>query len=298
MGDKEVEMQAGFRLEDRQDLTRLLDFPMYSATTGGSVPLRSLVEAEVGRGVGTIRREDRITAWPLTVDFAPDLSEGAGRAAVLAALDSVDFPRGYGHDFGRWEMDQASEDQALLQALVLSLVFVFVIMGVLFESVLLPLAVLTSIPMALIGVYWALFLTGSPLDAMGGVGLIILMGVVVNNGIVLIELVTRLRHEGYSREAALVEAGRRRLRPILMTALTTIVGLIPMATGSATFVGIPYAPLGRVLGGGMITGTVLTLLFVPFMYTVLDDMRGTAARWLAWWVVRRAEDRPSAVEPQ
>ena len=104
----------------------------------------------------------------------------------------------------------------------------------------------------------------------------------VNNGIVLIDLVTRLRNEGMDRLEAVIEGGSRRLRPILMTALTTICGLLPMAAGSASFVGIPYAPLGRVVVGGLVAGTILTLFFVPFLYTVLDDIRGSAVRWAAW----------------
>ncbi len=130
--------------------------------------------------------------------------------------------------------------------------------------------------------YWTLYLTGTSLDVMGGVGLVILVGVVVNNGIVLIDLVTRLRHQGQDRTDALVEAGGRRIRPILMTALTTIFGLLPMALGSSSFIGIPYAPLGRVVAGGLAAGTVLTLFFVPYLYSVLDDMRGSFRRWLAW----------------
>ena len=122
--------------------------------------------------------------------------------------------------------------------------------------------------------------------------LVILVGVVVNNGIVLIDLVTRLRGEGVVRTEALVEAGARRLRPILMTALTTIFGLMPMALGTSTFVGIPYAPLGRVVAGGLATGTVLTLYLVPYLYSVLDDMGASGSRWAAW--VRRPSASPAA----
>ena len=146
----------------------------------------------------------------------------------------------------------------------------------------LPLSILTTIPLSLFGVYWTLYLTDTPMDMMAGIGLVILIGVVVNNGIVLIDLVTRLRRQGMNRLDALVEGGARRLRPILMTAVTTICGLLPMAVGSASFVGIPYAPLGRVVVCGLIAGTILTLFFVPFMYTVLDDIRSSSVRWLAW----------------
>jgi HAE1 family hydrophobic/amphiphilic exporter-1 len=205
----------------------------------------------------------------------------------------MEFPRGYGIDKGdRW-MDQMESDSARNMALLLSVVFVFLLMGFLFESLLLPMAILSTIPMALIGVYWTLYLTGTPLDVMGGVGLVVLIGVVVNNGIVLIDLVTQLRAEGLSREDALLQAGERRLRPVLMTALTTIVGLMPMCVGSDTFIGIPYAPLGRVIAGGMAASTVLTLFFVPYCYTLLDDLRETATRILRY----ATQGRPASETP-
>jgi HAE1 family hydrophobic/amphiphilic exporter-1 len=171
-------------------------------------------------------------------------------------------------------------------ALLLSITFVFLLMGVLFESFLLPLSIITTIPMAFLGVYWTLWLTGTPLDAMGAVGMVVLVGVVVNNGIVYIDLVTRLRRDGTSRTQALIEAGGRRLRPILMTALTTIFGVLPMAMGDSSFVGMPYSPLGRVVAGGLAAGTLLTLFLLPFLYSVLDDARDTSRRWLAWVVGR------------
>jgi HAE1 family hydrophobic/amphiphilic exporter-1 len=125
---------------------------------------------------------------------------------------------------------------------------------------------------------------------MGAVGMVVLVGVVVNNGIVYIDLVTRLRREGMARSQALIEAGGRRLRPILMTALTTIFGVLPMALGDSSFVGMPYSPLGRVVAGGLAAGTVLTLFLLPFLYSVLDDARDTSRRWLAWVVGEKSAE--------
>ena len=127
--------------------------------------------------------------------------------------------------------------------------------------------------MAALGAYWALFVTGTPLDSIAAIGFIILIGVVVNNGIVLIELVTRLRREGLPRQQALVEASCRRLRPILMTAMTTIFGILPMAYGGSGNSGISYTPMGRVVVGGLTAGTLLTLFMVPVLYSMLDNLR-------------------------
>ncbi len=155
----------------------------------------------------------------------------------------------------------------------MAICLVFLLMGVLFESVLLPFAILCSVPVAFGGVAWMLGLTGTPLDIMAIVGCVVLVGVVVNNGIVLVDQVQQRRAMGEHRTDALVEAGRQRVRPILMTALTTIGGLVPMAVGQASLLGLEYAPLGRVVIGGLIAGTGLTLFAVPLLYSLLDDLR-------------------------
>jgi HAE1 family hydrophobic/amphiphilic exporter-1 len=125
-----------------------------------------------------------------------------------------------------------------------------------------------------------LFFTGTQLDMMAGVGLVILIGIVVNNAIVLVDRVSELRRQGMDRTEAILEAGASRLRPIVMTALTTIAGLIPMAVGSSALIGIPYNPLGRAVIGGLLASTVLTLVVVPLFYALIDDLRIGA---LAWW---------------
>ncbi len=286
-GDREVRVVARFEDDDRASVDALLDLGVPTAGAGAdaraaTTPLRALVRPEKGRGWGSISRKDRSTARGLTAELGEGADKDEVRAGIDAALAGMDWPRGYGVDRGDdWAAEQAS-DRARNLALVLSVIFVFLIMGVLFESFLLPMVVLTTLPMAMLGVYWGLWFTGTPLDVMGAVGLIILIGIVVNNGIVLVDVVTELRAEGMSREEALREGVRRRLRPILMTAASAAVGVIPMAVGDATFVGIPYAPLGRVILSGMIVATVLTLFFVPYLYAALDDLRTSARRWVGW----------------
>lgn len=282
-GEKEVRVLARFGQDDRESVADLLDLPLTTALAGGTqLPLRAVADAAVGRGWGSIHRENRRTALALTVELADDTDKDMARGAVEAALAGMDWPTGYGVDRGSdWAEQQASDDARNL-ALLLSVVFVFLIMGVLFESFLLPMVVITTIPMALLGVYWGLWATGTPFDVMGGVGMIILIGIVVNNGIVLVDMVSELRAQGVPRDEALREGVRLRLRPILMTALSAAVGVIPMSVGDASFVGIPYAPLGRVILSGMIVATVLTLFFVPWLYAALDDLRATGSRWWRW----------------
>ena len=141
------------------------------------------------------------------------------------------------------------------------------------KSFILPFCLLFSIPFAFLGVYWLLYLTGTPMNMMAMVGMIILIGVVVNNAIVLVDMINRLRRDGLPRLEAISEAGRNRFRPILMTTFTTIFGLLPMAVGNSNLMGTPYAPLGRTMMGGLLSSTALTLLVVPLLYTFLDDAR-------------------------
>ena len=153
---------------------------------------------------------------------------------------------------------------------------------VLFESFVLPLSVIVSIPFSFLGVYWFLYLTDTPFEIMSMIGSVILIGVVVNNAIVLIDLANRLRAEGKSRYDALVEAGTHRFRPILMTTFTTAFGLIPMAAGNSKMMaGIGYAPLGRTMMGGLLASMVLTLVLVPLFYTFFDDFRNAIQRIMA-----------------
>jgi len=280
-GGHEVSVKARFEEQDRQDLDSLLDFPLFTAA-GAAVPIRALTSSEVTRGWGTIHRDRRRTGLTVQVDLDEGMDTAQAFGLVEQTMSGLQFPRGYGWEQGRSFMEQQESDDAKSLALLLSVVFVFLLMGVLFESFVLPLSIITTVPMALLGVYWTLYFTDTPLDIMAGLGLVVLVGVVVNNGIVLIDLVTRLRNQGMERSEALIQAGGRRFRPILMTAMTTFFGLLPMALGKSTFIDIPYAPLGRVVAGGLATATVLTLFFVPLLYTMLDDLRAAWRRWCAW----------------
>ncbi|MEE2643421.1 MAG: efflux RND transporter permease subunit, partial [Myxococcota bacterium] len=130
-----------------------------------------------------------------------------------------------------------------------------------------------------VGVIWLLALTGTPLEIMAIIGCVLLVGIVVNNGIVLIDQVQQRRRGGEERAGAVLNAAAARLRPILMTACTTIAGLVPMALSErGGMVGIDYAPLGRAVVGGLISSTLLTLIAVPLFYTLLDDLATTPRR--------------------
>ncbi len=261
------------------DRTRLDDVKSMTFRTdaGIEVPLETLADLRVAKTLGQIQREGRQTILRINAR-APRADSRKLFEAVEKAMAGFDLPRGYRWDKGREWGQNAEQEKAMLQAGVLAVTFVFLLMGLLFESFVLPLAVIIAVPFSFMGVYWALYWTDTPLEIMARIGIVILVGVVVNNAIVLVDMANRLRADGLSRFDALIDAGRHRLRPILMTTLTTVCGLIPMALGNSKVVGLPYAPLGRTMIGGLLASTLLTLVIVPLFYTLLDDLREHAAR--------------------
>ncbi|MEE2659815.1 MAG: efflux RND transporter permease subunit [Candidatus Latescibacterota bacterium] len=267
------EVGVFMRLEeaDRQSMLQLRNLT-FQSENGTEVPLESLADIEVTRSLGGIRREDRQTLLKVTATATKEDSKELF-AHIDEAMIGFEMPRGYRWDKGARYERLEEQDQSQIFALVLSVTFVFLLMGVLFESFILPLSVIIAIPFAFLGVYWTLYLTDTTFDMLCAIGTVILVGVVVNNAIVLIDMANRMRTEGMTRFEALMAAGRHRFRPILMTTFTTIFGLVPMAVGNAKMIGMPYAPLGRTMMGGLLASTMLTLVIVPLFYTLFDDVR-------------------------
>lgn len=279
-GEHPTPVLARYRDADRQGMAGLEGLRLAGAG-GASVPLSAVASVETSKGYGEIRREDGKTSLPIRIQLQGDDVKDA-MARIAAVMEDVELPRGYSWSRGRRFSDMEEDSRAQQFALVMSVVLVYLLMGMLFESFALPLGILVSIPFAFSGVYWMLFATGTAFDMMAGIGLVILMGIVVNNAIVLVDRVQQLRAEGVGRDEALVAAGVQRLRPILMTAGTTVIGLVPLAAGDANLVGIPYHPLGRAVIGGLLASTALTLLVVPLAYTLFDDARVVAVRWAGY----------------
>jgi len=243
------------------------------ATEGGEeVSLAEVASFRVARGMGRIARYDgktklRIRAMTTRADIKSLYEE------IDKVMSGLELPRGYTWNKGERFNRMRESDVSRQVGIVMAITCVFLLMGVLFESFILPFSVLFSIPFAFMGVYWTLYLTDTPMDTMASIGVIVLIGVVVNNAIVLVDMVNRLRADGMDRSEAILEGGRNRFRPILMTTFTTVFGLMPMALGDSNVMGTPYAPLGRTMMGGLLASTFLTLLVVPLFYTLLDDLR-------------------------
>ena len=273
---REVDIHLQLKEADRQNMQDLRNLT-FATQDGREIPLESLASVYVERTLGYVRRDDRQTMLSVTAKAAKDDSKELF-ALVDQAMQGFEMPRGYRWDKGARFVRLEEQDQSQKFAVIMSVTFVFLLMGVLFESFVLPLSVIVSIPFSFLGVYWTLYLTNTPQDIMSIIGSVILIGVVVNNAIVLIDLTNRLRDEGMGRYEALIEAGQHRFRPILMTSFTTIFGLIPMAVGNSKMVGLSYAPLGRTMMGGLFASMALTLVLVPLFYTFFDDFRELVQR--------------------
>jgi HAE1 family hydrophobic/amphiphilic exporter-1 len=270
-GGRDIPVRVRFEEEDREGIAELGNFSV-PAAGDEMVALSTLVEARPLPSATTIFRRDKKTARRITLELEQDNEEQA-RKAIRAEKARIDLPEGVTFGAARARGMASEEARNLQAAAVLSIVFVYLLMGFLFESFLLPLAILITIPLANLGVTWAHLLTGRPMDFLGLVGIVILIGVVVNNGIVLLDYVRRLRTQGLERREALLLATERRFRPIMMTALTTICGMIPLTLGEPMRMGLSYKSFGLTLIGGMVTSSLLTLLVVPVFYTLLEDAR-------------------------
>lgn len=277
--DRDIPMVIRPAEKERESIHRLKNLAIRTGL-GTEVPLDALASLRIRRGPRGITREDGKTVLRVQAQTTKDHLERIYKH-VDQAMAGFEMPRGYEWDKGtRFQRHLESQEDTVF-ALLLAVIFVFLLMGVLFESFILPLSIIVAIPLAFIGVWWTLFLTDTPLDIMAKIGTVILVGIVVNNAIVLIDMANRLRMSGMPRLDALIDAGRHRLRPILMTTFTTVCGLLPMALGEAAMVGIPYAPLGRTMAGGLLASTLLTLLAVPLFYTFFDDVRELWRRLMA-----------------
>jgi HAE1 family hydrophobic/amphiphilic exporter-1 len=155
-------------------------------------------------------------------------------------------------------------------------------MAAVFESLLFPSAIMSGVVFSVLGVFWLFWLTGTEFNVMAFIGILVLMGVVVNNGIVMIEHINNLRRGGMSRTDALVEGSRERLRPILMTMGTAILAMVPISLGQTQMAGNgpPYFPMARAIAGGLAFSTIVSLLFLPTIYAILDDLRSGTVRSL------------------
>jgi HAE1 family hydrophobic/amphiphilic exporter-1 len=262
-GEKEVETWLALRLEDRQNLEDLQKL-QFIGTDGRPVLLGDIASFQIVRRAEEIEREDRKVRSAVWATYEGEKWDDT-RKEIEALASSLDMPTGYAWSWNDRLLEQDEQSAQMGQNFLLALMLVFLVMASLFESLSQPFAILFSIPFALPGTAWVLMLTGTPFNLMGQIGLLILMGIVVNNGIVLLDRMNQYRRMGLSKEDAILRAGKDRLRPILMTATTTVVGLLPLALGGSTVGGLFYFPMARTVIGGLTSSAIFTLVALPYI---------------------------------
>lgn len=275
--DREVPIIIRLQKEDRTGLSSLKKLGMTGSKD--NIPLEALADFKVESGPSTYEREDKEGA--IQIQISADMQAFfMTLKGVSKMMEKYPLPAGYRWGFGEQWIEQFSSKDSSNFAIYLAIVMIYIIMVALFESFIHPLSIMTAIPFAFIGTFLLMYFTGTAIDNNVELGFLVLMGIVVNNAIVLIDKINRLRREGYSRVEAIVTANSHRLRPILMTALTTILALLPMA-GPILLPGIfsspegmarMWAPMSLVIIGGLTMSTFLTLLVIPCIYTIIDDI--------------------------
>ena len=286
--EDEVPVWLRFQDTDTASVDDLRDFKL-RRDDGELIPLLSLVDVRMQDSSSAIQRQDRQTSYPIQINLAEGTTPDVARKRIESALGGVSMPAGYRWSFGGgFEREDEAGAQMAFNTLI-ALLMIYVVMAALFESLIFPAVILSSIVFSIFGVFWFFWITGTVFSIMASIGILILMGVVVNNGIVMIEHINQLRHAGYLRTQALIQGCRDRLRPILMTMGCTIIGMLPLCLGSTQIGGDgpPYYPMARAIVGGLVFSTAITLVALPTMYAILDDWRIAARRF-----VRRARGLP------
>jgi len=283
--ERQVDVRVRLRKEDRSSIGEILATGVAVGPSGRSIPLEELLESwTIEEGPSEILRIGRQRAKVVSAQMAGfDL----GRVAELIEADlnsELNLPEDVVVEVVGQKKEMERSLESLIAALALAVFLVYVVMASQFESLLQPLVILVSIPLSVVGVVPILWLTGTPISVMTSIGMIVLAGIVVNNAIVLLDQVNRLRSDGMTMNDALIEGGRKRLRPILMTTLTTVLALIPVTGVLSRLPGTEHltmifgsgegseirAPLALTVIGGLMASTLLTLLVVPVFASLVD----------------------------
>ena len=286
--DREITMRLAFRESDRQSVEDLSKVPVM-LPDGTRTELGAVADFVVRPSDREIQRVNRLTTVTVDANLAKGTTMEDARQRVEPIMQDYPLPAGYSWKLGRGFDENDKAVQTMTQNILLAVVLIFLVMASLFESALYPLSIITSILFAIVGSVWFLTLTGTTITMMAMIGFMILIGVVVNIGIVLIAHVIDLRRAGLPRREAILQAGRDRLRPILMTTLTTLLGMLPLSIGDAQVggggEGPAYFPMARAIMGGLGFSAIVSLLIVPMFYVWFDDLN----EWRRRVFVRRTE---------
>jgi HAE1 family hydrophobic/amphiphilic exporter-1 len=280
--DGEREMRLTLDEQETESISQLTNLPLRAAA-GQEVPLAAVADLNQVPGRERIQRDNRLTSVWVSARFTDGTREDY-MPKVAAAMNSLEFPYGYEWTFGQWQQRQQEQQKEFYDNLKLALLLIFAVMAGLFESVRQAIALMISLPFAIAGAAWTLYFTGTDFDQPAVIGLLLLIGVVVNNGIVMLEHINQYRRQGMPRYQAMLTGGRERLRPIIMTAVTTLIGLVPIALDRPSLGGVYYYSMALVIMGGLFVSTVLTTVLLPTMSSVVEDSFGWIGRKMGFTV--------------
>jgi HAE1 family hydrophobic/amphiphilic exporter-1 len=265
----EVRIEMLFDRELKYSLAKLKQLPI-TQFNDQIITLDNLVEFTVKPRLSNITRQNRQTSLSIGANLDEITTEQAGER-LEEVMKHVNFPQGYQWKLGQGFERQQQEQNIMMINMLLALAMIYIVMAALFESLLLPAAIISSILYSIVGVFWFFLLTGTSMSVMGMIGILILMGIVVNNGIVLIDQINQMTPKREELEQVISDMCVTRLRPVLMTVSTTVLGMIPLAVGSAQIGGDgpSYGPLAIAIIGGLSFSTITSLYLVPWLYLVL-----------------------------
>ncbi|HHW36311.1 MAG TPA: efflux RND transporter permease subunit [Bacillales bacterium] len=280
--------------EDKRVTINDLENMFIQTPSGTLLPLSAVAELKQIQGPAQITRENQQRQINVTADLnGKDL--GTATKEAMAALNTMNFPEGYTYKIGGQAEDMQKTFGDLALALIFSIFLVYVVMAVQFESLVHPFVIMFAMPTTVIGVIVGLFVTGQPFSVPAFIGIIILAGIVVNNAIVLVDYINILRGQGIERTEAILQAGPARLRPILMTTMTTVLGMLPLALGIGEGAEA-QAPLAVVVIFGLTSSMCFTLLFVPVVYTILEDFLSGTKRIIKRLFTRKGKKKDHVEE--
>jgi HAE1 family hydrophobic/amphiphilic exporter-1 len=269
---EEIDIVVRLRQEDRLNVQDI-DNISIRASNGQVVPLSSLVTSSYDRGPTDIRRIDGQRVTFINANLQSGVALGDAVDRIRADLALMPLPDGFSLVYGGQYEEQQRAQRDFVMAIVMALALIYMVMAAQFERYLDPLIVMLSVPLAIVGVVPMLLATGTTLNMQSFMGLIMLIGIVVNNAILLVDYINMMRRdEGLDLVPAVINAGKLRLRPILMTTLTTVLGLMPLALGIGVGAEM-QASLGRVVIGGLLASTLITLVLIPVVYVAAYTLR-------------------------
>ncbi len=286
LDDREVDITMHVGDKQQLDAEQLDRLPVAVRGRRLATHVGNLASRHVQRAPTSVRLEDRVRTTSVTAYTEDRQSLSEIVRDIYRRMSRLNFPQGYTWQLGSSYRRFAESEREATFTLGLAIALIYIIMAALFESVVMPLAIMLTVPFALSGVVLVFTITGTNLNQMADLGMLILCGLVVNNGIILVDATNQLRARGVSRVEALIQSAQQRLRPILMTVITTVAGLTPMVAPLffPDFFGPPeryvaiYGPIGLVVIGGLLMSTLLTLFLLPPVYALLDEGRAIVGR--------------------